>query len=330
MAFETMPFLFFEAGDIMGALSGFIWFGLLFIAGITSSLAMGTPWMGFMKDEFNWGANKSAISFGLVLLAMGLPTIMFYDQGVFGEYDFWTGTAALVIFATAESILFAWIFGINRGWAELQKGADLKVPGIFKYIMLTVTPVMLIVLFTTAVFKPAGGNWGMIMDGKWEFADNSIVGMIGNKGIKANRDYKSNVYESDVAGTVATVAPMEEGGTVLEIEGIKQYYRSEFGNPLRVNSLQDLEPARKATVYDTTVIIQTYTFPEEHEVTVSEGETVTIGDPVAKGEHYNKIFYLDMARLYLLALFVSICIIVYRATMLRFKTGRIDELDPNG
>jgi hypothetical protein len=32
---------------------------ILFFAGITSSLA-GTPWMGFMRDEFGWSKNKGA------------------------------------------------------------------------------------------------------------------------------------------------------------------------------------------------------------------------------------------------------------------------------
>ncbi|MEC8738543.1 MAG: sodium-dependent transporter, partial [Bacteroidota bacterium] len=60
MAFKTMPFLFDQWGPILAVLAGLSWFGLLFIAGITSSLAMGTPWMGFMQDEFKWSRNKSA------------------------------------------------------------------------------------------------------------------------------------------------------------------------------------------------------------------------------------------------------------------------------
>lgn len=77
MAFQTMPFLFQQWGEAMAAFSGVLWFGLLFFAGITSSLAMGTPWMGFMKDEFGWGKSKGALSFGLLALIMGLPTVLF-------------------------------------------------------------------------------------------------------------------------------------------------------------------------------------------------------------------------------------------------------------
>ena len=68
MAFQTMPYLFQQWGEVLGAVGGVLWFGLLFFAGITSSLAMGTPWVGFMRDEFNWGQKKSAWSFGLSLI----------------------------------------------------------------------------------------------------------------------------------------------------------------------------------------------------------------------------------------------------------------------
>ncbi|HAG48501.1 MAG TPA: sodium:calcium symporter, partial [Cryomorphaceae bacterium] len=92
MAFQTMPFLFGKWGMVLGTLAGVMWFGLLFFAGITSSLAMGTPWMGFMQDEFGYSVKKSAITFGLITLVMGLPTVFFYNEGVFDQYDYWGAT----------------------------------------------------------------------------------------------------------------------------------------------------------------------------------------------------------------------------------------------
>lgn len=73
MAFQTMPYLFEQWGTFFSALAGMMWFGLLFFAGITSSLAMGTPWMGFMQDEFGWKREKAAWSFGLFTTVLGLP-----------------------------------------------------------------------------------------------------------------------------------------------------------------------------------------------------------------------------------------------------------------
>ena len=40
LGFRTMPFLFSQWGPTMSALAGVAFFGLLFFAGITSSLAM--------------------------------------------------------------------------------------------------------------------------------------------------------------------------------------------------------------------------------------------------------------------------------------------------
>ena len=120
-----------------------MWFGLLFFAGITSSLAMGTPCMGFLMDEFKWKREKSAWTFGLAILILGLPTVLFFNHGVFDEYDYWAGTVSLVVFALAEIILFGWIFGIDKGWKEINRGSDIKVPTIFKFIIKYVTPLIL-------------------------------------------------------------------------------------------------------------------------------------------------------------------------------------------
>ena len=189
MAFQTMPYLFQQWGPVLAAVAGLFWFGLLFFAGITSSLAMGTPWMGFMKDEFNWGQNKGAWSFGLLILVMGLPTVIFFQEGVFDEYDYWAGTVSLVVFAMLETILFSWIFGMKKGWAEIISGADIKVPLIYKFIIKFVTPIMLIIIFLGSLFKPKDNEWSenvsRLFSGQgWSLDNGSIVKTVMHSGIK--------------------------------------------------------------------------------------------------------------------------------------------------
>lgn len=147
LGFRTLPYLFQQWGPILAVLAGVMWFGLLFFAGITSSLAMGTPIMGFLRDEFNWKRESAAWMFGALILVFGLPTVVFFNYGVFDEYDYWAGTVSLVVFALFEIILFAWVFGIRRGWDEINLGADIKVPLVFKYIIQYVTPVILLFVF---------------------------------------------------------------------------------------------------------------------------------------------------------------------------------------
>lgn len=147
LGFRTLPYLFTQWGAFLSAAAGFMWFCLLFFAGVTSSLAMGTPCMGFLEDEFGWKRERAAWLFGLVVFILGLPTVLFFNLGVFDEYDYWAGTVSLVIFALFETILFAWVFGIDKGWKEINMGGDIKVPNVYKYIIKYVTP-----LFLGAVF----------------------------------------------------------------------------------------------------------------------------------------------------------------------------------
>ncbi len=150
LGFKTLPYLFEQWGGVLGVVAGVAWFGLLFFAGITSSLAMGTPVMGFLQDEFGWKEKSAAWMFGFAVLILGLPTVLFFNSGVFDEYDYWAGTVSLVLFAFIEIILFSWIFGINRGWKEIITGSDIKVPLIFKFIIKYITPVMLALVFISS------------------------------------------------------------------------------------------------------------------------------------------------------------------------------------
>jgi SNF family Na+-dependent transporter len=189
LGFRTMPYLFSQWGTIIGAIAGIAFFGLLFFAGITSSLAMGTPWMGFLQDEFKWSRKNAALSFGVIVLILGLPTVLFFNQGVFDEYDYWAGTVSLVVFALAETILFAWVFGMDKGWKEITDGAELKVPGFYRFIIKWVTPFLLIFVFVGSLIGPAGGDWGAAVGGflggdGWNLDNGSIIAQIMNKGLK--------------------------------------------------------------------------------------------------------------------------------------------------
>jgi SNF family Na+-dependent transporter len=189
MAFQTMPYLFQKWGLLLSVLAGVMWFGLLFFAGITSSLAMGTPWIGFMKDEFNLSRELSAWTFGLIVLILGLPTVFFFEYGVFDEYDYWAGTVSLVVFALGETILFSWIFGVEKGWEEINLGADIKIPNIYKHIIKYITPILLILVFIGALITPLKNDWNyaissFVSGNGWPLDNNSIIKQINGSGIK--------------------------------------------------------------------------------------------------------------------------------------------------
>ncbi|MCB9258175.1 MAG: sodium-dependent transporter [Ignavibacteriales bacterium] len=181
LGFLTLPTLFNNWGWF-APIAGAMWFGLLFFAGITSSLAMGQPILAFFTDEFKVTRYKGAILFGLATFALGFICVWLYPGGSFDEFDFWTGTFSLVTFALLESIVFAYIFGINKGWDELTRGSDMVVPKIYKFVIKYITPVFISVIFIGAMIKPAS-DWGtsivnLFSGNGWQFAKDSVIGVI--------------------------------------------------------------------------------------------------------------------------------------------------------
>jgi SNF family Na+-dependent transporter len=181
LGFLTLPTLFGNWGWF-APIAGALWFGLLFFAGITSSLAMGQPIVAFLEDELRVPRTRATLAFGAATLVLGFVCVWLYPGGAFDEFDFWSGTFALVAFALGESIIFAWVFGMERGWEEITRGADIEVPRFFRFVIQYVTPLFILVVFVGALIEPVGG-WGaavgsLFSGGGWPFAPSSVIGRI--------------------------------------------------------------------------------------------------------------------------------------------------------
>jgi SNF family Na+-dependent transporter len=325
MAFQTMPYLFNQWGAFLAPTAGLLWFGLLFFAGITSSLAFGTPWLGFMEDEYDWGRKKSAWSFGGIVLIMGLPTVFFYNQGVFGEYDYWAGTVTLVVFALGESLLYSFI-GFQQGWQELHRGSDILIPWIFKPFMRYVTPILLLFVFMTSLLTPVGNDWDLAFDnlrnnGRWELDANSIIGKIINKGLVANRTYFADHFESEVAGIITGIDTLSRGQKRINI-GQKQAYYRDKANLVRRLPI-DPDDWQVQVSFDSLTVVQSYYLSRKANVIIKKGENVSIGDVLAEGRVINPIFYNDLAKLLLSFLFIFLMLLVYWAGVKKNRDKKI-------
>lgn len=141
LGFVTMPLILNKLP--CAALSGFLWFMLLFLAGITSAVSLAQPSVAFLEDEFDVTRTKAVGIFGAVAFILCQPCIFLLGYGVVDELDFWGGTFFLVVFATIEVILFVWVFGMEKAWDEIHHGADLVLPRFYKWIIKYITPLFL-------------------------------------------------------------------------------------------------------------------------------------------------------------------------------------------
>ncbi len=145
IGFATMPVVFQQLP--FGNILGFMWFGLLFFAGITSSVAMSTPIVAFFREEFGLKRERVAWTLGAVVLVIGLMHIFWLQYGVLDEWDYWAGTFGLAFFAVIEVILFMWVFKPENAWRSIHDGADITLPQVFKFIMTYITPAYLLFIF---------------------------------------------------------------------------------------------------------------------------------------------------------------------------------------
>jgi len=144
LGFNSMPIIFQKIP--LGPLFGTLWFLLLFFAGITSSVALTQPAIAFLQEELGISRHRAVAYVGAVLFVCAQPCIFWLGHGFLDEMDFWVGTFGLVLFAAIEVILFAWIFGMDKAWQEIHRGADIRVPRVFYYVVKYVTPVYLLIL----------------------------------------------------------------------------------------------------------------------------------------------------------------------------------------
>ena len=142
LGFVTMPLVLGQLpwGHVFGGL----WFLLLFLAGITSSISLAQPVIAFFQNVYGWSRGRAVAVFGLLSVLLAQPAVWWLGRGAVDEMDFWGGTVCLVVFGLFEIVLFGWIFGIERGWRELHHGADIRLPLVFKFIIRYVTPAYLL------------------------------------------------------------------------------------------------------------------------------------------------------------------------------------------
>lgn len=151
LGFVTMPLIFEKVS--FGMFFAFLWFLLLFLAGLTSSVSLAQPAVAFMEDEFGVNKKKAVSIFAVVSFLLCQPAIFFLSRGVVNELDFWAGTFCLVLFATIETILFTWVFGMDRAWKEIHHGAMMKVPRFYRFIIKYITPAFLLTILSAWIYQ---------------------------------------------------------------------------------------------------------------------------------------------------------------------------------
>jgi NSS family neurotransmitter:Na+ symporter len=138
LGFHAMPLVMEQipGGRVFGAM----WFFLLFLAGITSSVAMMQPTVALLREDFGATHERAVALTGIAMFLCAQPVFLYLGNGFMDQLDFWAGSFGLLLFGFLEIVVFAWLFGMTEGWAEITRGAKLRIPRVFRFVIQWVMP----------------------------------------------------------------------------------------------------------------------------------------------------------------------------------------------
>lgn len=140
LIFHVLPDLFHQMP--LGGLISVVFFVLLAIAALTSTVSLLEVPVSYLVDERGWSRKKAVWSIGLVTFVVGLPSAL--SQGA-SEWlssvslhgntsflfvmDFIWGNLSLAIGAMLLSVFVGWVWGTARAATEVQTGSGMGPGG---------------------------------------------------------------------------------------------------------------------------------------------------------------------------------------------------------
>ncbi|MGF1450579.1 MAG: sodium-dependent transporter [Opitutales bacterium] len=156
MGFNVLPLVF--ASMPGGMFFGFLFFFLLFLAAVTSSISMLQPGIAFLEDSMGISRRQSVAILGLIT-AMGTAFVAYFSGSLkaLDTIDYWVANLLMVSLATIQIIIFAWVIGIDKMFTEAHQGASVRIPEVFRFIMKWVSPTFLLLIFGLWFFRDVLG-----------------------------------------------------------------------------------------------------------------------------------------------------------------------------
>lgn len=157
LGFNVLPQVFaaMPGGQVFGAL----FFGLLFLAAVTSSISLIQPSIAFLEEFWLLNRHQSIVIVGL-LMFVGSLLIAWFSKGLIGldTMDFWLGTMSLYMLGACFLYLFCVKWGVAEGYREISSGAKIKVPYGVMYIIRWVTPLILFAIIASWAYENIFGT----------------------------------------------------------------------------------------------------------------------------------------------------------------------------
>jgi NSS family neurotransmitter:Na+ symporter len=170
LIFVVLPEVFNQMP--LGGLVGVVFFVLLSIAALTSTVSLLEVVVAYAIDERRWSRAKSVWVIGGITFIVGLPSALsagvidkltnfqlFGQVGYLSVMDYLWGNLSLAIGALLLSVFVGWVWGIPKAGAEMQQGGRMsdRAVGVWGIFVRWICPVVISIVLLWKLWQGLQG-----------------------------------------------------------------------------------------------------------------------------------------------------------------------------
>ena len=164
LMFITIPKVFANIG--FGTPIGIIFFLLVLMAALTSSIALTESAVSTFQDELRWPRKGATVIVGIIMVILGSLSSLGYGPLAFVKiigmqfldfFDFLTNSVMMPIAAFATCILISRVIGVGKIEEEVEAdGGSFKRKKVFRFMIRYLCPIFTVIILLSSVANAFG------------------------------------------------------------------------------------------------------------------------------------------------------------------------------
>ena len=159
LVFRVMPAIF--SNIEYGMFAAALFFLLLFLAGITSSISMFQMPVSALEDAFKLDRNRATLVITIAALAAGIPSALSYssvdlkifETAVFDLVDRWFGTYGIALAAALFTVAVTWFMDRKQLMEQINAHSPVRFPGWTLSVVRFALPALIIATVLSQILQ---------------------------------------------------------------------------------------------------------------------------------------------------------------------------------
>ncbi|SER75371.1 sodium-dependent transporter [Lachnobacterium bovis] len=158
LMFVALPKVFNSMG--FGRVIGIVFFLLVLLAAVTSSVALAESVVSTLEDELHFTRKRAATVTTTIMLLLGmlsalgfnvLSAVKIFDMDILSFFDFLTNSVMMPIAAIATCLLVLKVVKIDKIEEEIMETSEFRRRRVYRFVIKYVAIIFLIVILVTSI-----------------------------------------------------------------------------------------------------------------------------------------------------------------------------------